>query len=799
MRRISGTITLRLIVLLMVITASFYHAGAQPAVNDIIPDFQSYRNTHYQEKVYLHSDRSFYLTGETIWFKVYCMDGTFHKPSDLSKIIYVQLIRDSLEDVAHSIVSVDNGSGSGSIYLPTTLRSGNYTLRAYTRWMKNFDEAFYFHSDITIVNPFRPLGMTEPGHSKAVHMDFFPEGGTLIAGSDRRVAFEIRDNNGNGLDYQGWLTDEGGNKIVSFNTGHAGLGSFVFSPGQSTYTAHISGPDGRQHDFSFPEVSEKGYSLHVRPGSHKIIVQIDATGIKEPKAKLFIHTRNIIYSFTNLRFNGEKAVFSIEKAKLPAGITHITLFNATGQPVCERLICIRPENLLQVKVTPDHKLYGQRKRVNLAIKTLLSGKTTAANLSVSVCRYDEHYADNRDNIVSYTWLTSDLAGRIEDPRYYLKNTREADKALDDLMLTHGWRRFRWQEILRHHPEAATEIPEFRYMIVSGTLKDKATGNPVRDTLVYLSNPGKYLQTYISRSDSLGRIYFEIKNFYGNRQIIVQTEHQPDGGYDLHLDPVFSTQPLTTPSRPLHISRDWELIIKTLSLSMQISNAYREAHPAPAGVSKDTSLFYGRPDERYYLDDYTRFPVMEEVMREYIHGVLVRRHHGHFRFMVLDPENDRIFSKPPFLLFDGVPVFDTDRIMDYDPRKVERIDVITSKYFIGKKTCHGIVNYTTYSGNLEGFDISDADLVMFIDGLQAKRTFYSPEYPGKETSGSRIPDYRNLLFWKPGLMVDESGMAKIEFYTSDEPGVYKVVVEGITPDGIPGHEVTFIEVKGDPEK
>ncbi len=787
-------IAFRITVFLGIITGTCTHVQAQP-VNNILPHFQSYNGTHYQEKIYLHTDRDLYLAGESIWFKVNCLDGSYHKPSDLSKVVYVQLMKDSIKDVDHAIVSISKGKGSGSIYLPTTLRSGNYILRAYTRWMKNFDEAFFFHRTITVINPFIRLGLSLPGQREPFHADFFPEGGTLVRGSNSKVAFKITDNNGKGLDLQGWLTDEEDRKVAEFSTTHAGTGSFEFVPeADKTYTAHITGQDGRQYDFGFPEIAQYGYSLNVETGDNKITINVNATGINDPKAKLFIHTRNIIHAFSNLNFTGRHAAFVIEKSKMPPGVTHITLFDAAGFPVCERLIFIHPRDLLKIEVTPDHETYSSRDHINLSIKTVVSDKTPIADLSVSVYRYDDHYPVDRTNIISYLLLASDLKGRIENPNYYLTNNADTDRAIDNLMLTQGWRRFQWEDVLQTHPAPMAEIPEYRRMIISGTLKEKSSGKPVRDTLVYLSNPGKYLQTYISQSDSLGKIYFELKNLFGKRQIIVQTQYQPDGGYDLRIDPVFSINPLTNPALPLQIGNDWEKIIKSLSLSMQIKNAYHDVIPAPGTILPDTSLFYGRPDERYFLDNYTRFPVMEEVMREYVHGVLVRRHQGHFRFMVIDPENDKIFLHPPFILFDGVPVFDTDRIMSYDPRKVERIDVVTSNYFIGKKICPGIVNYTTYSGNLEQFDISNADLVMFIDGLQAKRIFYSPEYPDEEAIRSRIPDYRNLLYWEPDVTVDESGTAMIDFYSSDEPGIYKVVVEGITPDGIPGYGETFIEIK-----
>lgn len=789
------------LILALAISAAMHStAFAQSGLDDLTAAFKAYRANHYSEKMYLRTDRGLYLTGETVWFKIYCTDGTTHKPSGLSKIAYVELIKDSLESVIKEVIPLHNGAGSGSFYLPTTLKSGNYTLRAYTRWMRNFDEAFFFHRTITVINPFRRLGLTR--HKKAILSDlaFYPEGGNLLVGQKGMVAFKGTDQYGKGMVFKGWLTDHEGNKVLEFRPLHAGIGTFTFTPVRNaSYIAHVTGPDSIQRDFILPDARSQGLTLHVESGENQIRIEITASPEAGKTAKLFVHTRNRIQAFSELDMSRGSAVFTLDKAKLNPGITHITIFDARGNPACERLVFIRPGELMNIQITPEKGTYKTRENVRLRINTVLSGIPAGRELSVSVFRYDKLYPDDGNNMVNYLYLNSEVKGRIEDPGYYFGDTREATSAVDHLMLTHGWRRFNWDEILRARSKAPRVIPEYRNMIISGTLTDKATGHPVNDTLVYLSSPGKFLQTYVSKTDSTGKVYFELRNLFGNRQILLQTQYKPADGYTLHLDPVFSNTPIRFPPAEAEINPEWESLIRQLSISMQVKNAYIENLPKQSATLPDTSLFYGEPDERYYLDDFTRFPVMEEVMREYVHGVLVRRHRGHFQFKVIDPENDNIFSKSPFILLDGVPVFQTDMIMEYDPKKVERIDVLTRKYILGEKVSHGIVSYTTYEGNLAGFDISDADLVMFIDGLQSKRTFYSPHYDSPGTLVSRIPDYRNLLYWNPDLTIDRNGISLVEFFSSDEPGTYKIVVEGITPEGIPGYAETFIEIAPGPEQ
>jgi len=779
----------------MTISITITDVSAQTMSDNILSNFKTYRENNYPEKIYIHSDRELYLTGETVWFKIYCVDGALHQPSGLSRVVYIELIKDSLEHVIRTAVSLERGMGSGSFYLPTTLNSGNYTLRAYTKWMKNYEEAFFFHSTITVINPFKRLGLPAQKPTSSYDLTFFPEGGNLIANHNSKVAFKGTDENGRSITFRGWITDQAGKKVLNFSSLHAGMGSFSFTPhtGES-YHGHIIGPDSIQHDFSFPDVQSEGISLSVKSDRNEIQIEAIASEGSNKMAKLFIHTRGLIKAVKVLDLQYGKAATKIDKLKLEPGITHITLFDDRGRPACERLIFIRPRSLLNIQVKPNKEWYNPRDPINLRINTNITGKATMSNLSVSVYKYDKQLPKHRsENIVSNLLLSSDLKGWIEDPEYYFTKQPDVTEALDNLMLTHGWRRFAWDEVLGHS-ENLKEIPEYRNMILSGTLRDKTTGFPVKDTLVYLSSPGKHLQTYFSKSDSLGRVHFELKNFYGKRQIVMQTQYKPKSGYDLMIDPIYSNKKIHNPSSAPGINSEWESFIKQLSVSMQVKNAYIGVVDLPILSPLDTSLFYGEPEERYKLDDYTRFPVMEEVMREYIRGALVRKRKGQFHFRVLDPKNDNVFTQDPLILLDGVPVFQTDRIMDYDPRNVERIDVVTRKYFIGEKVCHGIVNYTTYSGDLHNFDISDADLVMFVDGLQEERIFYNPTYKSTPDLESRIPDLRNLLFWQPYVTTDETGAAIIDFYSSDEPGKFKIVVEGITPQGNPGYEETILEVK-----
>jgi hypothetical protein len=194
-----------------------------------------------------------------------------------------------------------------------------------------------------------------------------------------------------------------------------------------------------------------------------------------------------------------------------------------------------------------------------------------------------------------------------------------------------------------------------------------------------------------------------------------------------------------------------------------------------------------------LDDYTRFITVEEVMREYVPEVKVRKLNDQFAYRVKNAPYQAYFENDPLVLIDGLPVFDINKLMLVDPLKIKRLDIVTRKFISGKNAIEGIVSYGTYNGDFAGFQIDPKALVLDYPGLQLQREFYAPIYDTKEKAESRLPDFRNLLQWSPDITTNENGESQINFYTSDRPGKYVVVVQGINSNGVAGSKVAFFTV------
>lgn len=772
-------------------------SAQQLLLDTLTRTFRADREAGIGEKLYLHADRNFYLTGESMHFKIYQVDATLHLPLNISKVAYVEILDGTNQSVAQVKVKLSEKGGDGSLFIPATLSSGNYVVRAYTQWMRNFKPDYFFHKQITVVNPFLKPEVSEPKKPAILKVDFFPEGGNLVAGVRSKVAFKISNARAD-EDYTGYVIDGDNDTLQAFRPLKFNLGHFYFTPESgSTYKCVLMDSRDVATSHALPAIFTEGYTLHLADSLRdfvKVTVSVKKDFSSDPYVYLFVHARKIIVH-AEARTTGSSFVeFMIDRKKVPEGISHFTVFNSKLQPVAERLYFSTPTQTLRVAASIDQKTYSTRRKVSLELQAYVNNQPVGTNASLAVYKLDSLAAPDHSDILSYLLLSSDLQGEIENPAYYFSGDSSAVEAVDNLMLTHGWRRFKWEEILSGERKFAF-VPEVRTHIVSGKVV-RPDGSPVVNALTYLSSPSKLVGLNGSRSNEDGELTFEIQDFWGARKLILQPITGNDSTYIFSINDSFSKSYGTFPVRPFSITSSSRKNLSERSFAMQVHDIhFREVAEKPmADARVDSSAFYGVGDQVYYLDTYTRFPVLEEVMREYVPGVLVRKRRDGFHFLIVDATRKGLLSGDPLILLDGVPILDLDRLMKFDPLKIKKLEVVMRNYLIGPVRAPGIVSYTTYTGDLAGYEIKPPAIVMDYQGLQVSREFYSPTYENAKTRNNRMPDQRTLLMWKPFVSTSSEGKASIEFFTSDIPGHYQVVVEGLTETGRAGSTSTVFEVK-----
>jgi hypothetical protein len=749
--------------------------------------FNYFRENKLQEKIYAHVDQTLHLTGEILWFKLYVVDGSFHKPLGLSKVAYVEIVDQNNVPMLQDKISLSNGVGNGSFYLPPTLSSGNYQLRAYTSWMRNTHSDFFFHQTITIVNTFAQPELQAKKNSK-VNVNFFPEGGNLVDGLQSRVAFHVYNQLGKGLVCKGWIGTSERDTVARFSTNQRGTGSFDFIPSvNNTHTAYIKDKDGYVTSYPLPKVFDKGYVMSVidRGPDLEITVTGHSSYIDHSNfIYLFAHARQItVHGEGRLPDSRHRVIFRIKKQSLPDGIIHLTVFDHELHPVAERLFFRNPQNKLSIDVQTNQPRYTSRRKIKVEFKTFTGKSAEASNLSIAVYRDDSLKAPRQENIYDYLWLASDLSGSIDSLSFYTSDDPKSKEAMDLLMMTKGWRRFTWKDILARDAENSHPV-EFREHIIHAKVTE-ADGTPAKGAMTYLASPDKIMRMQNASSNASGDVHFEVKEFRGSRDIVVQPNTLYDSVRQISIVSPYALQTTSHSFPPFVLDAKHHHSLLDRSVAMQVQSIYHsEKADRFLSIGIDSLAFYGKPDEIYFLDDYTRFPVMEEVMREYVPGVMVRKRRDGFEFLVLDRQNKGVLEGDPLMLIDGVPVFDADEIMAFDPRKVKKLEVVTRRYYLGTMGYAGVISYSTYGGDLGGFTLNPRAIKLNYDGLQLQREFFNPTYNNQNGNG-RIPDQRQLLYWNPDVKTNDDGTAFIEFYASDLAGNFVISVQGLSVHGVPG--------------
>ena len=763
---------------------------------------ENYSKSHLEEKLFLHTDKSVYLSDEICWFKIYNVDGFFHLPLALSTVAYVEIIDNHSKAIVQEKVTLQNGLGTGSIKLPNNIGSGNYIIRAYTNWMKNYGSDFFFQKTVTIINTKKEqTNSLTTVNKEDIKIQLFPEGGNLVNDLTNKVAFKITNQFGKGVVSNNITITEQSSIIAKVNELQAGMGNFSLVPKDGhTYKLSVQLADGRTVSEDLPKASSKGFTLKlIQPENQKgsIKILVEAKNISSPIAYLIGHTRGVVKTVTKLNVENGIASISIPNTSLGNGINSFTLFDENRNPVCERLYFKYPEENLALSIVTDAKEYAVRNKVSLKLNSfLLSGKGTAADLSMAVYKIDELQPIDETNIQNYLWLSSDLIGNVESPNsYFNEGDPQRFQAMDNLMLTNGWRRFNWENVLNDKKPVFEFLPEIAGKIITGRIVPTKDNLPMKGITAYLSMPSKRTQFRSSTSDENGKLKFQFNDFYNDDQVIAQIEKNNSTNYKIEINNPFVKSTVNSSTVFLPYTNDEKYQINRYNRDLEVQNYYNiDFINKFESNNVDTTAFYHKADERYILDDYSRFTTLEEVFREYMTNVKLNKSGDNFNIAVYDNVQKRFFSNQPLILLDGYPITDLNKFMNYDPLKIRKLEIVDRMYFLGNTTYYGVLNFTTYTGKMEGYDLDPQAVVLDFKGLQSQREFITPDYTVKDQVNTRLPDFRHLLFWSPDVNTNDKGKNELSFFTSDVPGKYVVVVQGMTKDGKTGYQEQTFEVK-----
>ncbi|MFS4415377.1 TonB-dependent receptor plug domain-containing protein [Maribacter sp. 2307ULW6-5] len=798
-------------------------AQQNPVFKHVVDKLDLYERNNAPEKTYVKTDKDNYINGETIWYKTFLVNGSNMEASDKSNVIYVELLNAMDSTIAQQKLFSSGLGADGSIVLPETIAAGTYRLRAFTKYMLNEQDPVFHTKKLNIMvprdtvrqamakkknKPLRALGAIGP---EKPLIAFYPEGGDLVSGLQNGLGLKVTDSNGNGIALKGHIIDGNHKVIAPFESHDFGLSKTTFIPEANTdYFAQIM-VNGKEERYPLPQVLGKGYVLRSRNAGEFLVLQVATNlpgGLKE--TMLLGHVRG--KTFFERVESSDEASYSV---KIPTetmndGVAHFTLFTAAGEPVCERLVFVdNPYNDLAANIVPDKPSYTTREKVTLdiAIKDV-ADRAVPGSLVASVVSSNSLEPQAGSSIKSWLLLNSDVGGTVPNPNFFFEDVSpKKEYLLDVLMLTHGWRRFVWEDVLtRKVSKALLFEPEKGIMIEGRTtsytnkrkpkpanLRFKVMGEEVYSTSGSTNAQGHFSFGPFIFQDSV-RAYVTAEKLTAKR-----TQEEDEVAIHLHSDfpsPLTETpvlediKTLEHKGSKAYMDQAYRHKVATFGYDPRVIQLEEATVKSPYQKTRQDKIdeqllkhtIHGEPDVRIFKDSVPWSNVMRAIdLLRVVPGVFVNGD-----TVTIRGGSSLLGPNAPLILLDGFQI-GQEILANMMANEIMFVDVLkgASTAIYGMRGGNGVIAFYTWV-NLDVEAPNEASAQpglanIKINGFHKKREFYSPRYNPSEPDVTKA-DYRTTLHWAPNLQYDPRVPTTIDFFTGDAPGTYVVNLEGIAPDG-----------------
>jgi hypothetical protein len=769
-----------------------------------------YANSFPQEKIHVQFDKKLYNPGETVWFKAYVFTGA--DPSLYSKNFYAELSDPAGNILQRKTYPISESSAAGNFDLPKTMTSRHLHFRAYTTWMTNFDSAFYYEKDIRIYDKKLDSSGTVTLMPREMHIQFFPEGGDMVGGVESMIAFKANDQFGLPVAAKGVVVDRSGKELLRFAAEHDGMGKFLLTPDKGDSLVAVWKDDGGiEHRSPLPAVKTIGVVVRAMASTQKILFSIARSTDGGPDYKHLtiighMHQHLVYKARVNLDENFMSGG-TIPTTQLPTGILQLTVFTADMAPVAERIVFVNNhEYLFNAEMAVLGKSMSKRGKNDLQIEV---PDTMRSNLSLAItdAGADGEFP-NDDNIISRLLLTGDLKGVVHNPFYYFSNASDSLAAkLDLVMMTHGWRRFKWDQLARGQLPVVKN-PEQNYL----SIKVDVLGVDA-----YKINKEESLNVIISRRDSSSQM-LSVPHMAGTKFGVTGLVFYDTvrAFYMFNVNKDLSKQAAVTFDNGLIRSR-----------RMAKPNG-----PAMDGWTAEDSAYLRR--NRFIVDETARAKPIEDQKVKTLESVTVKGRQKTDKEKLEERYVSGLFTSGDAYTFDlvndpmatammdifqylqgkvaglqittgngpgglpsltwrgGTPTLYLNE-MQVDAQQLQNTqvtDIAMVKVFrpgsgvgFGGGAGGTIAVYTKKGGDEKR---SDGDFKgmdhTVIAGYAVAKDFYSPNYLVASPL-NEAEDLRTTLYWKPYVLTDrDNKKVNIEFFNNDITKRMRIVLEGFNEDG-----------------
>lgn len=772
--------------------------------------FAVYSTKYQQERTYVHYDKTAYVPGETIWFKAYLMEGIY--PAEGSKTFYMDWVDEKGNLLYHTSAPIINGGITNGQYdIPETYKGSFIHVRAYTKWMLNFDTNFIYRKNIRII---------QKNNSPAVpptivaSLQFFPEGGDMVNGLKNKIAFKATDQWGRPVRVKG-VIQKNGTVVDSLRIVHDGMGFFYLVPQEGAkYIVKWKDAKNEDHSTELPVAKQNGITLQVNLAAGKRFFTITRTTNVTEQLKILhlvgtMQQTMVFKANVNLKDNTTTSgIIPVET--LPTGVLTITVFDDQWNAIAERITHINNgEYFFPVQSTVQK--YGLSKRGRNEIEVIVP-EDVEANLSVSVTDGSIEN-DSSDHIISHLLLTSDLKGIIYKPSYYFRNTSDTlAQKLDLVMLTNGWRRFKWEEVTKGKFPVILYPRDTTYLALSGKLFGatpaqlqsggtmmmmvKKKDSAAQMALAPIERDGSFRNREFVFFDSLTVYYQPPKdlsnttaNFMTERMAALNYNYRDFAGKLLFPDTSGYSRHLLLAQEASEINEKWKgRVLETVTVTARTKSPVQilDEKYAKGLFTSNNGYQFDVMNDKFALGSINIF--------NYLQG----------KVPGLQISGGQAGGSASLSWRGGVPILYLDE-MPADPQMISGIavqDVAYIKVFrppfmgtrgsVGDPSNGAIAIYTRRGGDAPrepGKGLTNNVIV----GYSPVREFSSPNYASFVRDNEKR-DVRTTLLWKPQIVTTKNkNKIMLVFYNTDVfSKSLRLVIEGMTKDGQLTHYEELIE-------
>ena len=728
-----------------------------------------------RETIFLHTDRDLYVAGEDLFFDLTLFSEP-HSTGETSGFAYLAL-QNEKGIIRRVTVELEEKHAYGNIYLPDTLSSGYYELIAFTNWMRNAGEEWYFRKPLYIANRFDTgLESLFPPADAALQVSFFPEGGSLVSGVENNVLM-VCEGPFDASFRKVTVLSETGDTLAQTRLNEHGWVTFSMVP-QSGLTS-MAVVEGTDETFRLPGTSGSGAALKVFRQNNNLLVSVLVRPDKPFSGNLTLGQNDqVIRQFPVNLVAGDTLNQIIPEQGLPRGLILVKLNPGDGTESVQRFWY--HQDIPAGMAFSLNDQFSKREKIVVDIQN--NGQGNPGELNITLARKP---AVHEASLSLQGWQTAmDLARALYmEPNdamtiFGALSPEALNQRLAGITTRGGFD-------FGNAPDRNIFFMETSQLIVSGKVTRSLDGLPLENVRVILNTPDTLVNLRYARTNEQGEFQFLLDGYYNDRELVFTPDPETYSGLiDIEIFDKFVFLKPFEKAWFNQLAAKKEYLLQAQEV-VRVNKAFGITSIGASFIPEQfyftAPRLYATPESIIYLDDFTPLDDLREISRELILSWRIRQSGGEYQHFIVGANEREQLEGSPTLFIDGIITYDLAPLMELNSTTLGEIQVHNLEWMHGEMFFPGIVALFTRNNIWKELNLRPSPTIVFHEAPCRPGRFVAPRHDNEDPAVAQ-PDLRNLLFWEPSLKVRSNRGSSLEFYAGDLSGEYLLTIQGLCPDG-----------------